>query len=221
MLAFLWLLCLLRIKYSAFAAANEARTPIAANPDRGIEQERRSNPAATNASPALFQGSQESNVYWPLESPNLLTSPSVALRETNTSVGASLPSCNGKYYGRNLNLDSCLQVLAAMSSYVGTKSFGQRGQGTGYHEAPLPFRYLSHDGRCAVDLNNARGVASDVVAPIDLKNAARAIIQVCVSLPPNEGGLITGLGEGKGLALRVVPYRPTVTCGPDGSGPPW
>ncbi|KAL8790672.1 MAG: hypothetical protein Q9213_000520 [Squamulea squamosa] len=107
-----------------------------------------------------------------------------------------------------------------MSPYTGTKSFGRRGSGI-YHEAPLPFRYLSHDGRCAIDIAAARGIDSDVVSPLDLRNAALAIINICVATRPSEGGLITGLGENGGISMRVVPYRPSVTCGPDASGPPW
>ncbi|KAL8734994.1 MAG: hypothetical protein Q9166_001119 [cf. Caloplaca sp. 2 TL-2023] len=109
-----------------------------------------------------------------------------------------------------------------MSSYTTPNSFGERG--TGDYDAPLPFRYLSHDGLCAVDLAHASGVLSDVVAPIDLKIATRIVISTCVLAKPGEpntGGLLTGLGQNKALALRVVSYKPEVTCGPEGSGPPW
>ncbi|KAL8846470.1 MAG: hypothetical protein Q9221_008436 [Calogaya cf. arnoldii] len=106
-----------------------------------------------------------------------------------------------------------------MSSYTTPQSFGERN--TGYYDAPLPFRYQSHDGLCAIDLSHAAGVLSDVIAPVDLKVAARLLISVCVAQAPNEGGLLTGLGQNKALALRIVPYRPTVTCGPEDSGPPW
>lgn len=159
-----------------------------------------------------------SRIYWPPESPFPVTRyPSTT--STNTTIRASLPQCNGASYGRNLHLASCMQVYESMSAYSGTRSFGRRG--TGYYEAPLPFRYLSHDGRCAVDVSAARGVTESVVSPIDLKNAALVIIQICVATKPNQGGLVTGLGENGGLVMRVVPYRPTVACGPDGSGPPW
>ncbi|KAL9008567.1 MAG: hypothetical protein Q9173_006322 [Seirophora scorigena] len=170
--------------------------------------------------PSPLPHADAAEIYWPLQSPFPVTLSSPASTILNTSTQASLPTCNGRLFGKNLNLASCRQVLEGMSNYVGTKSFGQRGT-TGYFEAPLPFRYLSHDGRCAIDVAHARGVTSDIVSPLDLKNAALAIIQVCVAITPNEGGLITGLGEGRGLSLRVVPYKPSVVCGPDGSGPPW
>ncbi|KAL8647360.1 MAG: hypothetical protein Q9210_005607 [Variospora velana] len=170
--------------------------------------------------PSHLPHADASKIYWPLQSPFPVTPSNPASNTANTSTQASLPTCNGRLYGRNLNLASCRQVWDVMSNYPGTKSFGQR-RSEGFFEAPLPFRYLSHDGRCAVDLAHARGVTSDIASPLDLKNAAMAIIQVCVGLPPNEGGLITGLGETGGISLRVVPYRPSVVCGLDGSGPPW
>ncbi|KAL8790930.1 MAG: hypothetical protein Q9213_000355 [Squamulea squamosa] len=107
-----------------------------------------------------------------------------------------------------------------MASFTTPVSFGERGT-PGPYSAPLPYRYLSHDGLCAVDVAHTAGVLSDTIAPVDLKIATRLIIQICIQQSPNEGGLITGLGQNKALALRVVPYRPTVKCGPDGSGPPW
>ncbi|KAL8998625.1 MAG: hypothetical protein Q9169_002376 [Polycauliona sp. 2 TL-2023] len=157
---------------------------------------------------------------WPLDSPaptSVPTSDLSALHALNLTSG--LPQCNGRLYGRNLRLGSCMQLYHAMSSYTTPQTFGERG--TGFYSAPLPFRYQSHDGLCAIDLAHTAGVLSDTVAPVDLKVAARLLISVCVGQAPNEGGLITGLGEKKALALRIVPYRPTVTCGPDNSGPPW
>lgn len=106
-----------------------------------------------------------------------------------------------------------------MSSDDEPLTFGDRESGR--FDGPLPYRYLSRDGHCAIDIAHAVGVDFDTAAPIELKEAARIVIQICVSVSPNEGGLITGLGVNKGLSLRVVPYKPTVACGPDGSGPPW
>ena len=161
-----------------------------------------------------------SPTIWPVDSPAPLSVPVPDLGSSKTSnLTASLPACNGRLYGRNLRLSSCMQLYHAMSSYTVPQTFGERS--TGYYDAPLPFRYLSHDGLCALDLAHAAGVMSDTIAPVDLKVAARLLISVCVAQAPNEGGLLTGLGQNKALALRLVPYRPTVICGPDNSGPPW
>ena len=184
---------------------------IAINPNPVLDAKLR-----TAAGPS----SNDSSVIWPADS----SSP-IALSNRNISnlnsidVSGSLPQCDGRLYGRNLRLNSCLQLWHAMGAYQIPQTFGERG--TGQYDAPLPFRYASHDGLCALDLGHASGVLSDSIAPVDLKVAARLLISVCVAQAPSQGGLITGLGQNKALALRLMPYRPTVTCGPDGSGPPW
>ena len=114
---------------------------------------------------------------------------------------------------------SCLQVYHAMSASVSPKTFGERGTGT--FDAPLPFRYLSHDGRCAIDLSHVPGEEFDTIAPNELKEAAESIIAICIFGEPNIGGIATGLGVNKGLIMRIVPYRPSVYCGQKGSAPPW
>lgn len=171
----------------------------------------RSEPPLDDAAPSNMESTvsplgRPSSIYWPLDSAFPITDPSSNITSSNQSVGASIPTCNGRLYGRNLQLASCIQVFRAMSSDTVPVTFGERG-GQGY-DAPLPFRYLSHDGRCAIDVAHAVGVKSDSVVPLDLKNAAWLLIQVCVSIKPNEGGLITGLGENKGLSIRMVPYKP-------------
>lgn len=158
--------------------------------------------------------------YWPLEEPFPFTTETVNLAMLNTSsLEFSFPSCNGRLYGRNLNLASCQQIIRVMSSDTTLRTFGERG--TGDYDAPLPFRYLSHDGLCAIDLSHTAGFNFDTVTPAALREAAHLVVNVCVDAHPNQGGVITGLGTEKRLSIRVVPYRPSVNCGPDGSGPPW
>ena len=106
-----------------------------------------------------------------------------------------------------------------MSSDTRPRTFGKRGEGK--WDAPIPFRYLSHDGLCAIDLGLRAGETFETVAPLDLKEAALRLIRICVAVEPSEGGLYSGLGVNKALSLRVVRYRPNVLCGSEGSGPPW
>ena len=168
----------------------------------------------------IIPASAPNNVAWPVEKAHPTLGPGSV---TNSSISSPLAApqlyCNGRSYGRNLNRASCIQINNVMSSYELPRTFGERG--TGYYEANLPFRYLSRDGLCAVDISHTQGVDSDEIAPADLKRAARYIIDVCVTGSPNEGGLVTGLGKNGHLSMRVVPYKPTVECGPEGGGPPW
>ena len=209
--------------WSLSALTSLVNAAAIANSDANGKLELPSNSSATsNDSFQTLPSSTSPNLYWPLESPVPTTDPGseVLVLPVNTSaLTAGQLSCNGRLYGRNFNLPSCLQVYHLMSSDNTPRIFGERG--TGDYEAPLPFRYLSADGLCAVDLSHASGVISDTVAPGDLKEAARVLIDVCVAGKPSEGGLMTGLGQNKGLALRVVRYKPSVTCGPADTGPPW
>lgn len=106
-----------------------------------------------------------------------------------------------------------------MSNEPSPKTFGQRG--TGSFDAPLPFRYLSRDGTCAIEVGHVSGIEFDTILPFELREAALSIIQLCVPGRDSMGGLYTGLGVNGGLVIRVAHYRPRVTCGPPGSGPPW
>ena len=160
------------------------------------------------------------STYWPLENPTPILSHDVRSNSSNQStLSASQISCNGTLYGRNLNYESCMQVYSLMSTTVVPKTYGQRG--TGSYDAPLPFRYLSRDGLCVIDLSHSADIYFDTILPVELREAAGALIQICVSGNPNQGGLITGLGVNQGLSMRLARYRPSVTCGPQGSGPPW
>lgn len=159
------------------------------------------------------------HAYWPLEVPAPLDITSFSRASTNTStLTAGQISCNGQTYGRNLNRASCIQAFLAMSDDTLPRTFGRRGAGA--FDAPLPFRYLSQDGRCAIDVSHAADTTFDTIIPAELKETAAVIIQICITGNPDIGGIATGLGVNKGLALRIVPYRPTVFCGPEGSGPP-
>ncbi|CAF9912602.1 MAG: hypothetical protein HETSPECPRED_000984 [Heterodermia speciosa] len=166
----------------------------------------------------VVPSSASPSIDWPLEASAPVASANSSNTSTLTTGNAKQISC-GQRFGRNLNIASCLQVYHAMSSSPDPKTFGERGTGT--YDAPLPFRYLSHDGLCAIDVSHIVGLEFDTIAPSDLKEAAESIIVVCIFGQPNIGGIATGLGVNKGISMRIVPYRPSVYCGPEGTGPPW
>lgn len=188
-------------------------------PGAAVRLELPSNAALALKNFTILPSSASSPNYWPIASPGPITDSSFDVFQFNTSaLTAGQLSC-GQQYGRNLNVRSCIQVYHAMTEEPRPRTFGKRG--TGEYDAPLPFRYLSHDGLCAVDISHARGVTFDTIAPVELKEAVAVLIQICVNVHPSTGGITMGLGVNKGLSLRVVPYRPNVYCGPQGSGPPW
>ncbi|KAK4691823.1 hypothetical protein P7C71_g5261, partial [Lecanoromycetidae sp. Uapishka_2] len=146
------------------------------------------------------------------------------LPTTNTSsinalaAGAPKYTCNGKLFGRNLNVRSCTEALNSMANLDVPRTFGQRGKGD--WDIPLPFRFLSNDGLCAVDLSLKAGTAFDTAIPTTMKLNAEAVLNICVKGSPNQGGVATNLGENGALSIRMTPYRPNVQCEGPGTGPP-
>ena len=161
----------------------------------------------------------DSDIAWPESSisPNV-SSPSQSTSPSNTSLGAPNISCNGKAYGKNLNIRSCLEALSKMPTGSRPLTFGQRGHGD--WEGNLPLRVLSTNGICALEVSHKVGAESDDISPTELKENARVLIDVCVKGTPNIGGVVSNIGKNGNLAVRVMPYRPNVRCGPDGSRPP-
>lgn len=203
---------------SMLRSLSGANAAAVANLNKGLELPFHA--ASYSKNFTIIPSSASANIYWPLELPAPTRGPSLDRKVSSEStLTARQISCNGQRYGRNLNVHSCLQVWHAMSSEVRPKTFGERGTGT--YDAPLPFRYLSHDGLCAIDVSHVAGIDFDTITPIDLKEAADALIAVCVAGLPSIGGIATGLGVNQGLLMRVVPYRPNVYCGPKDTGPPW
>ena len=99
------------------------------------------------------------------------------------------------------------------------ETYGQRGSGN--WRAKLPFRYVSSDGLCAIDISHSARASHDQMRPGDLKDIVRVLIDVCVRGTPNQGGIASNIGVHGNLAVRVVPYKPKVVCGAAGSGPPF
>ena len=79
---------------------------------------------------------------------------------------------------------------------------------------------LIEDGRCAIDISLRAGVDFDTMVPKDLKLNVRTLFEICVNTSPNQGGIVTNLGHNGALAVRILPYRPTVQCKERGSAPP-
>lgn len=149
------------------------------------------------------------DIVWPDTSTSLNDSSSF-LNTSSQPLGSPQYHCNGKAYGKNLNLASCTQALHLMPDTKKPLTFGQRGKGD--WDANLPFRILSRNGLCAIDIAHRAGAVSDTITPVALRQNAAALIDLCVGTKPNEGGVVSNLGKHGNLALRVTPYRPRVTC---------
>lgn len=163
------------------------------------------------------------DAYWPvtLATPNLtfLTLPTTNASSLDTlSAGPPKYTCNGKSFGRNLNVVSCTDALNSMSDFHLPRTFGERGEGD--WDVPLPFRFLSRDGLCAIDVSHKAGTLFDTIIPTVMKLNVEALLNICVKGTPNQGGVATNIGENGALSVRMTPYRPNVHCEGPNTGPP-
>ena len=159
----------------------------------------------------------DTSIAWP----ELYASSNISVPPKSRMTTSSLPSptpgpprytCNGKVYGKNLKLSSCRNALSKLPVGNTKHSFGTRDGGN--WDANLPFRILSSDGLCALDISHRAGVDMDYITPSELKAQANVLVEVCVKTPPNEGGVVSNIGQNGNLAVRVTSYRPNVHCAP-------
>lgn len=159
----------------------------------------------------------DEDIVWPerSSSPSFSSPKSSTTSSPISTPGAPKLSCNGKAYGKNLRLASCLEALRKMPPGNSRISFGARHHGE--WDANLPFRILSSDGLCALDISHKAGAISDHSTASKMKTYAGLLINVCVETKPNEGGVVANIGENGNLAIRATPYRPNVRCASSGT----
>lgn len=154
----------------------------------------------------------DGDIAWPDTAvSSILQLPSLNASILSPELGAPSIRCNGKAYGRNLKLTSCLQALNKVPQSTGPMVLGQRGKGE--WDGVLPYRIMSSDGLCAIDISHKAGILSDSIIPSDLRQSVKLVIDVCVRGNPNEGGVVGNIGKDGNLAVRVMPYKPNVRCG--------
>ena len=115
-----------------------------------------------------------------------VTGPFEAASYNFTTGPASRPTirCSRVDYGSNLNVHSCRNVLDKMGNSNEMKSYGPRYlRKHSEFQVTLPIRYLSDDGRCAVDVNfigSGSHNNGDVSSEFAIKTAAEEIMIRCV-----------------------------------------
>jgi hypothetical protein len=69
--------------------------------------------------------------------------PLSTLSLNTTTAGPPKYRCDGKAFGRNLNLQSCLRAISLMTPMHVPRTYGDRGRGA--YDVNLPFRILSSE----------------------------------------------------------------------------
>ncbi|MCJ1452528.1 hypothetical protein MMC28_002871 [Mycoblastus sanguinarius] len=139
----------------------------------------------------------------------LTIDPALALPQYDFPINVSAldsPFCDGIHFGYELNRPSCEEALLRLvypEDDMPT-AWGERGPGYPWAQK-LPFRLLSSDGLCALELDIDEDEASfDVAKASEIRSAAMRILNLCVGNPgrgaPNQGGVLAGIGP--------LPFRP-------------
>jgi hypothetical protein len=97
----------------------------------------------------------------------------------NSTRILSTPLCQGRDYGRNLNVASCLNALAGIPSDDIVRTYAPRTRGI--YGVPLPHRWLSDDGLCAIDVDRSKTGFEDRASGTDIYNAAKLLVKQCVT----------------------------------------
>ena len=84
----------------------------------------------------------------------------------------------------------------------------------------LPYRFLSSDGFCAIDIVPNPGSVSDRASLWEIKQAAFACISKCVQGYPSTGGIVRDIGLKNKLAVIVRSYVPEVQCAASAAAAP-
>ena len=113
---------------------------------------------------------------------NILKPPNTAIR--NLTAGRTV--C-GSRYGTSLSEYSCQNAWLKIDRYSSIpESFRPRPTSS---ETPLPIRYLSDDGMCAIDIVNTDGTSGDITTGMEIAQQAKLLVDRCVRWE-NKGGFI-------------------------------
>ncbi|KAL8712493.1 MAG: hypothetical protein Q9220_003341 [cf. Caloplaca sp. 1 TL-2023] len=169
---------------------------------------------------------QPSSCYPQQDRPTLQTNssssqPSIPLNPAPSAseLIAAVVTCSAQRYNDIVIKSRCLEALATLPSNPNPRTYGARGQTS--FDVVLPQRYLSNDGRCAIDVNNVpRFGMGDVATDVQVKGAAESIVEKCVIRTGPQrsgepvGGRRGGVGTNGNLVVSVHAYKPSVMCTP-------
>ena len=125
------------------------------------------------------------------------TSNFTSLESLSAPYKPGLPVCAPKLIGDNLKWDSCRNAWAKISRTTEPIKYGSRSY-RGSRDVTAPFRYLSDDGLCAIDivLHLARvrdQQGWDITTGQDLSDRAQQVLSFCVVL--GIGGAVRDYGQ--------------------------
>ncbi|KAL8686395.1 MAG: hypothetical protein Q9218_007136 [Villophora microphyllina] len=156
--------------------------------------------------------------------PNLLTTPSLLTNPTLPATGNGGSSlndlqidCHESQYGTNLNYDSCLDAFRTfeLGSNTNPVQVRKRGTGEGVFAIWLPYRLISGNGVCTIDIVKKGTADFEVTSGAELSRATWKLINKCVRDEGGRGGVASNIGRSATLGIILRSYNPTqVQCSP-------
>lgn len=105
--------------------------------------------------------------------------------------------CKPTEYGKDLDVDSCEDALSKMPSSSESQTYAPRTRKTP-GGVGLPVRYLSDNGKCAIDLDQRRSseaIAIDITTADTIREYTERLLDNCVSGPEKTGGTVTDFSK--------------------------
>ncbi|KAK0514244.1 hypothetical protein JMJ35_002861 [Cladonia borealis] len=129
--------------------------------------------------------------------------------------------CSGALYGRGLTYNSCTTAIASfIQPFSGWITVGPRESEAKYNYL-LPWRWISDDGSCIIDIFPQEQGGDGMVLPKQLIDAATELVDQCVVKGNGIGGVITDVGWNGKFDLAVRPFDGSaVACQEKPADPP-
>ena len=96
---------------------------------------------------------------------------------------AGHPACNGDHYGYQVDQRSCQNAWQKIDRNPVLRSYRVRSTSKQRRSDYLsPVRYLSNDGRCAIDISLKQGATQDLSSDLTISIGAGSVLDSCVNL---------------------------------------
>ncbi|CAF9927191.1 hypothetical protein IMSHALPRED_007149 [Imshaugia aleurites] len=143
-----------------------------------------------------------------LNNPSLMLPNSTLANITSSNY---IHTCDGSFYGYDLNPMSCIEALTQIDASSTTQqTYGPRLAGR--FDVKLPKRYISLSGLCIIEPRVKNGKSSARASLQEVESAAAYIIDECVNGEPSQGGELHNIGGDNNLNIIVEKYEPQVQC---------
>ncbi|KAL8757328.1 MAG: hypothetical protein Q9199_002312 [Rusavskia elegans] len=140
---------------------------------------------------------------------------------TSPTANAVDVACNGRAFGSDLNIQSCLDALRLIPPGRQQNSFAMRyGPAGAQSDVKLPYRWLSPDGLCNFRVYLVEPAVQAHASFLEIFLAATTVMNTCVNSARSKGGVASNIGGDNKLAVVVAKSEKSdVHCLPNTRAP--